>query len=61
MSKERKTIENGGKTISNTVCSLGKCGDIKAYNVCKFSRPFGYMSDIYNIFADDKSFAPVDQ
>ncbi|CAG8840041.1 10270_t:CDS:1, partial [Cetraspora pellucida] len=44
--RKRKTIDDEDRSISKKVCLLGSCNDIKAYNVCKFSRPFGYMSDI---------------
>ncbi|CAG8551930.1 12951_t:CDS:2 [Cetraspora pellucida] len=54
-------IDDGGRSFSKKVCSLGKCGDLHAYNVCKFKRPFGYMSDIINIFEQDKNFVPVDR
>ena len=44
-----------------TQCSLGSCGDLKAYNVCRFERPFGvliiklrlqkkYLNQLINVF-----------
>jgi len=42
-----------------TQCSLGSCGDLKEYNVCRFERPFGVLIDKTEIAKE--IFEPVDK